>query len=148
MDGNQEPGRVRLVLTGWHFEGRHRRNRPPAGLEELIDMDGPWRELSKAESIYHDNQVGKPERKFVCKAEGSFLGLGGCEAIWDPDAAKLIRQGPYRATYNYVNPGPWTRPAGLFRNVGHLVFDVVPYWFGGTERGEETTFRQRLTGKK
>ena len=136
-------------LTAWHFEGRARRNASPTGIDELTAPGGRWRELSKAESIYHDNGQGKAERKFIRNAKGSFLGLGGHEAIWDPDAAALVTDGPCRATYNYVNPGVWSHPAGIARNLGHLVFDVIPYWFGGNDRGAESnTFVQRVTGKQ
>ena len=133
-------------LTNWHFEGRHSRNLVPSGIDEL--RKAPWVKVSRAESVYHDNKRGKAELKFIRKDEDSFLGLGGHEAVWDPDAEALIRRGPYRATYNYVNPGRWTRPSGWARNAGHLVFDVVPYWLGGAERGDEgTSFFERVTGK-
>jgi hypothetical protein len=127
-------------LSRWHFEGRHRRNKKPQGLAEL--QSGLWTEMSKAMSVYHDDGKGAAERKFVRASEESFLGLGGHEAIWNPDTNSLIEEGAYRATYNYVNPG------GILRGLGHVMLDVVPYWFGGTQRGNEgTTFVQRLTGK-
>lgn len=135
-------------LTDWHFEGRHARNRIPEGIDELTQAGGPWRKMSPGESRYHDNGVDLPEQKFVRPDEDSFLGLGGHEAVWDPTNKCLIEEGPFRATYNYVNPGGWKSPAGIGRNVGHLVLDVIPYWFGGTERGNEgTSFAQRLLGR-
>ena len=128
------------ALTNWHFEGRHRRNAKPDGLEEL--EGSLWTELPHHLSIYHDDGVGERERKFIRADPDSRFGLGGHEAIWNPDKEAQIEEGAYRATYNYVNPG------GVVRNLGHVLLDVVPYWFGGTQRGDEgTTFIQRVTGK-
>ena len=131
-----------FLIPPWHFERRHDNNAQPAGLAELAGSEGPeWTELSKSLSIYHDDGVGASERKFVRPNNDSFLGLGGHEAVWNPDTQTLIKEGPFRATYNYVHPD------GIFGGFGHVIFDVIPYWFGGTERGDEgTTVFQRVTG--
>jgi hypothetical protein len=137
-------------LTSWNFEGRDARN-GPALPEETIKQDPAWRQMGAAETIYHDNHHGTPERKYVKENPNSFLGLGGQEAVFDGDTGQTMERGPYQATYNYVNPAKGgikdLSLEGIGRNLGHFALDVVPYWFGGTVRGDEgTTFGQRVLG--
>lgn len=137
-------------LTAWNFEGRDAHNGVAPSLAE-VQSDKSWRELGHKESIYHDNNRGLPERKFVQDDPKSFLGLGGKEAVIDGDTGKPMESGPYQATYNYCNPAAGGIAdhslGGIARNLGHVAVDVVPYWFGGTVRGDEgTTVGQRMLG--
>ncbi len=137
-------------LTAWNFEGRDANN-GKAPTQAEIDQDRSWRQLGHKESIYHDNNKGAPERKYVKDDPDSLLGLGGKEAVIDGDTGKAMAAGPYQATYNYCNPAAGgiadRSPRGIARNVGHVLADVVPYWFGGTVRGDEgTNFAQRMLG--
>lgn len=139
-------------LTGWNFEGRDDANKLHPSQAEL-DSDERWKLLGEKESIYHDNNIGAKERKYVRDDPDSFLGLGGYEAVVDGDTGLPMEAGPYQATYNYINPskdgmGDMSL-GGIGRNLGHLALDVVPYWFGGTVRGDEgTNFGQRMLGPK
>lgn len=137
-------------LTAWNFEGRDAHN-GQAPTQAKIDKDDSWHLLGRKESIYHDNNLGKPERKYVKDDPTSFLGLGGKEAVIDGDTGKPMQAGPYQATYNYVNPAKGGLAdhsvSGIARNLGHFALDVVPYWFGGTVRGDEgTNLPQRVLG--
>ena len=137
-------------LTAWNFEGRDRHN-GHAPTQAEIDQDPSWRLMGPKETIYHDNNVGAPERKYVRDDPSSTLGLGGREAVIDGDTGRPMEAGPYQATYNYVNPAAGGMGdlslGGIGRNLGHLALDVIPYWFGGTVRGDEgTTFGQRVLG--
>lgn len=137
-------------LTAWNFEGRDAKNGKVPTQEE-INQDPSWRLMGPKETIYHDNNKGAAERKYVKDDPNSFLGLGGKEAVIDGDTGKAMEAGPYQATYNYVNPAKGGMKdlslEGIGRNLGHLALDVVPYWFGGTVRGDEgTTFGQRVLG--
>ena len=137
-------------LTDWAFEGRDRNNgRAPTQAE--IDQDPSWRLMGPKETFYHDNNRGAAERKYVRDDPNSFLGLGGTEAVIDGDTGRPMEAGPYQATYNYVNPAKGGMGdlslGGIGRNLGHLALDVIPYWFGGTVRGDEgTNFAQRVLG--
>ena len=51
-------------LTGLHYETRDANNPAKLTYEEVIRSDEGWRRMSPEESIYHDNNVGKPELKF------------------------------------------------------------------------------------
>jgi hypothetical protein len=137
-------------LTDWAFEGRDAHN-GKAPSQEDINKDPSWRLMGPKETIYHDNNRGAAERKYVKDDPSSFMGLGGKEAVIDGDTGKPMEAGPYQATYNYVNPAKGGMGdhslGGIGRNLGHLALDVIPYWFGGTVRGDEgTTFGQRMLG--
>ena len=129
------------LLTRWHFEGRHDRNRTPEVDGTALQQDPSWRLLDLKDSRYHQDPDKEIELKFVKADEDSFLGLGGFEAVWDPNESRWLEAGAYGSTYNYVRPG------GVFRGFGHFVFDVVPYWFLGTDRGvKHKSFFERVTG--
>ncbi len=137
-------------LTDWNFEGRDAHNGKSPTQEE-ISQDPSWRLMGPKETIYHDNNRGAAERKYVRDDPGSTLGLGGKEAVIDGDTGKPMEAGPYQATYNYCNPAKGgigdMSLGGIGRNLGHFALDVIPYWFGGTVRGDEgTTFGQRMLG--
>lgn len=137
-------------LTAWNFEGRDAKN-GQAPTQDEINQDPSWRLMGPKETIYHDNNKGAAERKYVKDDPNSFMGLGGKEAVIDGDTGKAMEAGPYQATYNYINPAKGGMKdlslEGIGRNLGHFALDVVPYWFGGTVRGDEgTTFGQRVMG--
>jgi hypothetical protein len=141
-------GRAYHGLTSWNFEGRDAHN-GKAPTQEEINQDPAWRLMGAKESIYHNNNIGLPERKYVRDDPSSKF--GGLEAVIDGDTNQPMQAGPYQATYNYCNPakGGITdfSGEGIARNLGHMALDVVPYWFGGTVRGEEgTNFAQRMLG--
>ena len=130
-------------VTGFNFEGRDARNARMGTptLDELTAEDSPWREMSAGETIYHDNNDAHPERKFIRDDPDSFLGLGGYEYVHDGATNAPMEPGALQATYNYINPAEGgmgdLSPEGIFRNVGHVVADVIPYILGGTVRGDE-----------
>lgn len=137
-------------LTAWNFEGRDAHN-GHAPTQDEISQDPSWRLMGPKETIYHDNNKGAAERKYVKDDPSSLFGLGGKEAVIDGDTGKAMEAGPYQATYNYCNPAKGgikdLSLEGVARNVGHFALDVVPYWFGGTVRGDEgTTAGQRVLG--
>lgn len=135
-------------LTAWHFEGRDARNGPAPPESE---MKNGWTKMGPKETVYHDNNRGEAERKYVKEVDSGFLGLGGQEAVYDGDTDQPMERGAYQATYNYCNPAKDGLKdkslSGIGRNLGHFALDVVPYWFGGTVRGDEgTTFGERVVG--
>ena len=122
-------------LTDWHFEGRDALNKPQPTQEELNAADSSWKLLPKEMSVFHDNKVGDPEKKYVHP--------DGSEAVIDGDTGEHVTDPKYMGTYNYVNPMAWGDvngitdvPAFLGKNVGHFFADVVPYFFGGNVRGD------------
>ena len=139
-------------LTSWHFEGRDARNGPPPSLEEL-ELDRSWRQLGETESSYHQNEDGVQDFKYVNDEPAGMFGIGGKEAVIDGATGLPMETGPYQATYNYCNPAAGgikdMSPTGILRNAGHLALDMVPYYLGGTVRGDEgTTFAQRVMGQE
>jgi hypothetical protein len=122
-------------LTEWHFENRDMLNNShQAGLNQLTKDGSGWQELPAWQNTYHQNGVGKPERKFVHK--------DGQEQIYDGDTGELITDPQLRGTYNYINPRNGDRsienPKDLLdymgRFVGHGVTDVIPWWKLGNHR--------------
>ena len=97
------PGKAYHGLTDWAFEGRDLHN-GKAPTQEEVNADPSWRLMGPKETIYHDNNKGAHERKYVRDDPNSFLGLGGKEAVFDGDTGKPMEAGPYQATYNYINP--------------------------------------------
>lgn len=121
-------------LTDWHFEDRARRNGPAPAQSELDAPGSKWQELPQNMSVFHDNHVGKPERKYVSP--------DGRESVKDGDTGQEVTDPRYQATYNYVNPMQWKDAHGVGgvaefvgRNAGHIAADVVPYLLGGNVRG-------------
>ena len=84
-------------------------------------------------SIYHDNDKGKPELKYV--------NSDGREAVFDGDSLKPVNDPKYKATYNYVAPPtPPTSIADIngwgefvVKGVGHFGADMVPYYVTGSK---------------
>uniref|UniRef100_UPI00259209B7 hypothetical protein n=1 Tax=uncultured Psychrobacter sp. TaxID=259303 RepID=UPI00259209B7 len=129
--------KVAQALTAWHFEGRDARNGLHPTYAQVTAKNTKWRLLSPEESIFHDNGVGKPEKKFIHP--------DGREAVFDGNCLCAVTDPKYKPTYNYVNPGK--KPRGWYdvkgwndyvhRGIGHGVADVVPYFIGGNDRGED-----------
>jgi hypothetical protein len=78
----------------------------------------------------YDDTVARTS-SFVKRSERSFLQLGSYEALWDPNERVWLEAGAFGSTYNYVCP------RGFFTGIGHFVFDVVPFWLCGTDRGRK-----------
>ena len=124
-------------LSKWHFEGRDTRNGIHPTYAQVTAKNTKWRLLSPGESIFHDNGVGKPEKKFIHP--------DGREAVFDGDCLCAVTDPKYKPTYNYVNPGK--KPRGWYdvkgwndyahRAIGHGVTDVLPYIIGGNDRGKD-----------
>lgn len=126
-------------LTDWHFEGRDARNGTAPNQADLPSAPGApnaggWQQLPPAMSVFHDNGVGAPERKYI--------NADGRESVKDGDTGAEVSDPRYKATYNYVNPMTWDNAHGAAgvgefaaRNTGHFFADVLPYLIGGNVRG-------------
>ena len=122
-------------MTAWHFEGRAALNGAYPSYAEVTGRDSKWIQLSVDQSKFHNNDIGKPELKFIHSS--------GREVVFDGDDYSVIRGDRYRGTYNYVNPAPLPSSvldvgggaAYIGRGAGHILLDVVPYALGGNARG-------------
>ena len=128
--------RLKKKATAWHYEGRASKNSNLPTYEQAIAEGSEWQLLSKEQSIFHDDGIGKAELKFI-HADGR-------EAVFNGDSLNLVTDPNYIGTYNYVNPAPvpsqwydiggWTNYA--VEGLGHLALDVAPYCVGGNVRGQ------------
>ena len=122
----------------WHFEDRAELNGAPPSYAEVTAENSQWSKLPPSQSIYHDNNVGSPEVKYIHP--------DGREAVFSADMTGYYEpyiDPRYIATFNYVNPPPfpeWYDVGGYldvyFYGQGHLMFDVLPYMIGGNVRGD------------
>ena len=100
------------------------------------EKDGNWTQLDPDMSIYHQNGIGEPELKFICK--------DGREAVFTKDFSKdgsyqLYLDPKYKGTYNYCNSGD--KPTGITdikgitnfagKGTGHFFADMLPYYLTG-----------------
>lgn len=125
-------------INDWHFEGRDELNTDlPESVDDIQDGDG-WTELTPAQSAFHDDPATPdPERKFIHE--------DGREAVFNPETGELVTDPRYAGTYNYVNPAPVPEDAWdlggwadwTFSGIGHVITDVIPYFFGGNVRGPD-----------
>ena len=111
-------------IAYFHFEGRDAKN---VITESFLDIcksactkNGDWRFLSPAMSKYHQNGIGDPELKFICK--------DGREAVFTKDFSstgsyELYTDPKYKGTYNYCNV--------TSSPIGHFIADMVPYYLTG-----------------
>ena len=114
--------------TYFHFEGREALNGKHPSYEEVTASDSEWRLLPPEESIFHDNNIGKPEEKYIMD--------NGREAVFDGDTHLPMTDSRYMATYNYVSlyEVPSSGATALdyvycvVSYVGHGVCDVLPYY--------------------
>ena len=121
-------------------------------LKESKIEGGKWRLLLPEMSIYHQNDVGDPELKFICE--------DGREAVFSKDFTEsgeyeLYLDPKYKGTYNYVTISKTpTLPSDFnFSEIGscivdsikfagtaagHFFADMVPYYLTGckNERGQ------------
>lgn len=122
--------------TGWHFEERDDLNKPLPKTEDEARNSG-FQKYPDGMSKYHQNDVGKKERK-----------LGhpdGREVIFDGDSGKVVTDPKLRGTFNYVHqelpPKGITDIIGLGKflgsGIGHGITDILPWKFGGNVRGAE-----------
>ena len=110
-------------ITYFHFEGRDARNIITESYEEIVSSvknNGDWIKLDELMSIYHQNGIGAPEEKYVCK--------DGRKAVFTKDFSptgtyELYTDPRYKGTYNYCNPN--TNP------IGHFFADMLPYYLTG-----------------
>ena len=124
-------------LTAFHYEIRDLKNNPKPTYVEVTRPNSGWVKLPASQNVYHDNERGKAEIKFVHPS--------GREVVFDGDTLERINDPKYRGTYNYVNPMSddierdtlavfleyWTR------NIDHVIFDIVPYKLGDNDRDED-----------
>ncbi|MEH7179688.1 hypothetical protein [Neobacillus vireti] len=122
-------------LEYFHYEQRKEMNGPPPIYEEVKDPASGWIRLPVEMSIYHDNNQGEPELKFIHP--------DGREAVFNGDDHSLVTDPRYIGTYNYINPS--LQPEGFPTNkeellewiefgktgIGHVATDVVPYYMVG-----------------
>jgi hypothetical protein len=71
-----------VSATAWHFENRHALNTNLPSLDQATGEGSKWLELPRSMSIYHDNEVGCPERKFIHP--------DGREAVFDGDTSQHV----------------------------------------------------------
>ena len=115
--------------TKWHFEDRIDANGEHPAYSQ-VESDKEWSLLPRDQSLYHIDDVGKDELKFVHP--------DGREAVFNGDTLEPMLDSRYMATYNYValmplpdNPGMMDYIAYGVCWVGHGVTDVLPYWILG-----------------
>ena len=115
--------------TKWHFEDRIDANGEHPAYSQ-VESDEEWSLLPRDQSLYHIDDVGKDELKFVHP--------DGREAVFNGDTLEPMLDSRYMATYNYValmplpdNPGMMDYIAYGVCWVGHGVTDVLPYWILG-----------------
>ncbi len=125
-----------------HYDYRDLSNGLHPTYGQCFNNTKEWTLLSPEMSIYHDNGIGKPELKFVHN--------NGREAVFDGDTHEIIYDSQYRATYNYVTAiefKGWAHVLNstyghlgelLGKGAGHFIFDMIPYYIGGNNRGEFT----------
>ena len=106
---------------------------------EKVDIfnDGVmWVRMSKAGSRYHGPSCAK------------FIEPNGRELVIS-SSKKLETKPQYIGTYNFVVPLSWkdNNPfAYAISNVGHGLFDVLPYYFWGNSIDDPSPFFDRLFG--
>ena len=123
--------------TKWHFEGREERNGEHPTYQEVKVEDSGWTELPENQSIYHDNGIGNPEKKFTH--------TDGREAVFDGDTLEPVTDPKYIATYNYCplykEPESSAGVSDYIKigvtAVGHFFADMLPYYLTGNSNTRE-----------
>ena len=123
--------------TKWHFEDRSEKNGKHPKYSEVTARNSGWNLLPKNQSLYHDNDVGKPELKYITN--------DGKEAVFDGDTLEPITDPRYIATYNYcplyqmpstgAGISDYTQLIGS--GMGHFFADMVPYYLTGNSNTRE-----------
>lgn len=122
--------------TKWHFEDRIAANGEHPTYDE-VKNDTEWTLLPRSQSLYHIDDVGKDELKYVHP--------DGREAVFNGDTLNPMLDSQYMATYNYValmplpdNPSITDYVAYGVRWIGHGICDVAPYvLLGGCNTRED-----------
>lgn len=118
-----------------HYEQRDKMNGPHPTFKEARSPKFGWIELPKHMSVFHDDNKGKQEIKFIHP--------DGREAVFDGDTLQPVTDARYKGTYNYINPT--IAPKGFPNSkqdildwieyskagLGHVVTDVIPYYMVG-----------------
>lgn len=99
-----------------------------------LGVEPQWRKLPPNQSIYHDNNVGSPEVKYIHP--------DGREAVFSADMTGYYE--PYvdpRYMATFTSPFPeWYNVGGYLdayvSGQDHMMFDVLPYMVGGNVRGD------------
>ncbi|RFB12158.1 hypothetical protein DZB84_19585 [Bacillus sp. HNG] len=118
-----------------HYEQRDKLNEPHPTYKEVRNPRLGWIELPESMSVFHDDNKGEPEKKFIHP--------DGREAVFDGDTLKPVTDARYKGTYNYINPT--LMPEGFPNSkqdildwveygktgLGHVVTDVIPYYMVG-----------------
>ncbi|MDV7341782.1 hypothetical protein RYZ26_19430 [Terasakiella sp. A23] len=134
--------------TSWHFEERDAKNvYLPENVNDVRRFGSRWEEYPAWQNRYHDNGIGKPERKFV--------NPDGREAIYDGDSGELITDRKLRGTFNYAVPSKLPddftdieQSTRFFKsNWKHLKDDIIPYWRHGNDRGDPSPLWERMQMK-
>lgn len=128
----------------WHFEDRTKKNGKHPTYRQVKQQPKIWTQLPKSQSIYHDNKVGKPEKKFVA--------TDGREAVFDGDTLQPVTDPRYIATYNYcpVYQVPQDNPQFLdyyltcATGIGHFFADMLPYYLTGCSNTREQ-FEEKIS---
>ena len=113
--------------TRFHFEDRIVANGQHATYD-AVKENSEWRLLPREESLYHIDDKGKDELKYIHP--------DGREAVFNGDTLEPMTDPRYMATYNYVALYELPNTNASVRDyikyglsyVGHFAIDVVPYW--------------------
>jgi len=122
----------------WHFEDRDSKNvYLPETIDDVRQRGSKFVEYPASQNIFHDNERGKPERKFV--------NPDGREAVYDGDTGQLVTNPDLKGTFNYAVPTKL--PSNLLdfeavsefaeKGYGHMKKDVLPYLVYGNHRDDE-----------
>ena len=124
------------VIKTLHYEITDVFNNPLPPIVSVPATTPGWTELPPSQSVFHDNGIGLPERKFIH--------VDGREAIYDGDTGLIVDDPELRGTYNYINAAPisyWYDGPGwvifVGRGAGHFAVDVIPYLILGNDRPGE-----------
>jgi len=115
----------------WYDDWHYRRNKRNVTVSLDYAQAHKWKEMGPFESSYHRQGGGAAalNRKFVSPS-------GHCEIVFRPDGS-VVTDALNEGTYNYFAPDG-------FSNIGHMLFDVIPYLALGNSPNDPSTIEERL----
>ena len=133
---------VKNKLTKNHYEERTKKNGTHPTYDQVVSSSS-WTKVSKDQTKYHDNGIGKAELKYTNK--------DGREAVFDGDTLQPMTDPRYIATYNFCpiqqlpdNPVIKDYVTYGITMAGHAWKDVIPYYIWGNSPEDTTTFKDRI----
>ena len=134
--------KVKKKLTKKHYEERANKNGIHPTYNQVVSSSS-WTKVSKDQTQYHDDGVGKAELKFT--------NSDGREAVFNGDTLQPMTDPRYIATYNFCpiqqlpdSPGLKDYVTYGVTMVGHTWQDVIPYYIWGNSPDDTTTFMDRI----